>query len=376
MRGVTIVLANYWSLIIILPIAVVALYLVWQATERQPGETPSQATGQRALGASIQDVWDDPPTYIDDFTNMVGTPPRIVMWYQNWEQDSRKHFDPAKMDAVVDRGAMPMVTWAPRDPTAGTAEQPKYALKNIASGRFDDYITQWADDARDWGNSCQVKHQRNAPCPIYLRFAHEMNGNWMPWSPGVNGNTTTDWIDAWEHVHQIFSQEKATNVVWIWSPGAVFGTPETTTCGGDCPSLSELYPTGTDPISGKPYVDWTALDGFNWGTSQSGSRWQTAAQIFGPSYDEITTQVAPDKPFMISEIGSAEQGGDKANWITNTFNTDIPNRLPKTQAVVWFSYDRTAEGETDWRVDTSRASLDAYKAVAASSAWQGLLPSQ
>ena len=85
--------------------------------------------------------------------------------------------------------------------------------------------------------------------------------------------------------------------------------------------------------------------------------------------------MAPDKPFMIAEIGSAEQGGDKASWITNTFNTDIPNRLPKTQAVVWFSQDKTADGETDWRVDTSRASLDAYKAVAASSAWQGLLPS-
>jgi beta-mannanase len=40
--------------------------------------------------------------------------------------------------------------------------------------------------------------------PFYLRFAHEMNGKWQPWSPGVNGNTAARYVIAWRHVHHIF----------------------------------------------------------------------------------------------------------------------------------------------------------------------------
>lgn len=276
---------------------------------------------------------------------MVGTPAHVITYYQNWEQADKKYFDPAKMDAVANSGAMPMVTWASRDPTKG-ANQTTYADKNIVNGKFDPYIKQWADAAKTWGK------------PMYLRFDHEMNGNWFPWSPGVNGNSTADWINAWKHVHDIFVQEGATNVKWVWSPYI--------NCSG-CKPLGKVYP-------GDSYVDWVALDGYNWGTSLSGFTWQTAAQVFGPSYDTITTQVAPSKPFMIAEMASTEAGGDKAKWITDTFNTDIPNRLPKTQAVVWFSSDKTAQGETDWRVDSSQASLDSYKAVASSAPWQGQLP--
>ena len=34
---------------------------------------------------------------------MVGTPPRNVMWYQNWEQSDKKDFDPVKVQMVWTR---------------------------------------------------------------------------------------------------------------------------------------------------------------------------------------------------------------------------------------------------------------------------------
>jgi beta-mannanase len=245
---------------------------------------------------------------------------------------------------------------APRDPALGK-KQPKHALKTIVAGNHDSYIRQWAKDAAAWGKSCQAKRQLASPCTMYLRFAHEMNGTWFPWSPGVNGNTAQEFRGAWKRIHGIFQQEGATNVRWVWSPYI--------NCSG-CSSFSSVYP-------GNSYVDWVALDGYNWGTTLSGSSWQSMAQVFGPSYDAVTA-LAPTKPFMIPEVSSAEKGGSKAEWIRNAFNRDIPNRLPKTKAVVWFSADFTAAGETDWRVNSSAASLEAYKEVAALTSYQGQLP--
>jgi hypothetical protein len=163
---------------------------------------------------------------------------------------------------------------------------------------------------------------------------------------------------------------------------------------GICAELSKsVYPTGQDSATDintgvkhtADYVDWTALDGYNWGTSQSGSTWQTATTIFKPSYDAIvststTTGLAPSKPYMVAETSSAEAGGSKANWITDLYDSAIPNSMPLIRAVVWFSSDKTAQGETDWRVDSldkngNTTALTAYQAVATKeTAWQGYVP--
>ena len=87
--------------------------------KQRPGRFSARATqaiSQRALGAYIQDVWTDPPPYIDSFTTLTDAPPsdppvrpHVVQYYQNWEQDFRKYFDGAKMDAAGNKGAIPMV---------------------------------------------------------------------------------------------------------------------------------------------------------------------------------------------------------------------------------------------------------------------------
>ena len=71
-----------------------------------------------ALGAYIADAPGD-ATKLDHFIGMVGATPGIVMWYQDWEHAGNREFDPAKLNAVVARGAMPMITWEPWDATGG-----------------------------------------------------------------------------------------------------------------------------------------------------------------------------------------------------------------------------------------------------------------
>jgi hypothetical protein len=309
-----------------------------------PSATVAAAT-PIALGAYIAGApWD--PSLIDQFTQLVGVAPSVVMWYQDWAHPGVREFDPVKMDAVASRGAMPMVTWEPWDYTLGV-NQPAYALRKITSGMYDPYITQWAQGAKAWGK------------PFYLRPAQEMNGNWYPWGYGVNGNTPAQYVKAWRRVVGIFRQVGAMNVRWTWSPNV--GGTSGKRRGTASSSYAAFYPGDSD-------VDWVGMDGYNWGTSQSWSAWQDLATVFGATYSALASMTA--KPMLIAETASAEQGGDKASWIATGFLTTILSNFPRIQAAIWFDENK----ETDWRVNSSPASLTAYQQVAQFAAYQGNLP--
>jgi beta-mannanase len=141
-------------------------------------------------------------------------------------------------------------------------------------------------------------------------------------------------------------------VRWVWSPNVA---------NGNTTPFSKVYP-------GDAYVDWVALDGYNWGKTQSWSSWMSFTNVFGPSYSALTRMT--NKPVMIAEVGSAEAGGNKAAWIRQSFLQEIPSKFPKVRAVVWFDVNK----ETDWRVNSSSAALAAFKGVAASPRYQGRLP--
>ena len=104
-------------------------------------------------------------------------------------------------------------------------------------------------------------------------------------------------------------------------------------------------------------MDWICADGYNWGTSQSWSSWRSFDGVFETIYDRLTT-LGPGKPFMIGEFASTELGGDKAAWIRDAA-VRIPTDYPKIKAFIWFNMNK----ETDWRVESSPASLEAFKAA-------------
>jgi beta-mannanase len=107
-------------------------------------------------------------------------------------------------------------------------------------------------------------------------------------------------------------------------------------------------------------VDYMALDGYNY-TGNLAPR-----QVFAASYDELAA-LDPDDPIMIAETGSIEYSG-KANWITDLYMNAIPNRMPRIDLVVWFHVN--VAGIPPFRLDTSQAALDAYRAVADSPEWE------
>ncbi len=303
-----------------------------------PLPTPTNVSAATiALGAYISGApWD--ATKIDQFASMVGATPAIVMWYQDWLHPGVREFDPVKMNAVSDRGAVPMVTWDPWDDARG-ATQPAFALGTILGGTYDAFLRDWARNAATWNR------------PFYLRFAPEMNGDWFSWGVKANGNTSAQYVATWRHVVDIFRQEQAANVRWVWCPNADLNWVP----------FGDLYP-------GDAYVDWVALDGYNWGASQPNDpnkHWTAFADVFGPSYAAILGLT--NKPLMIAETASTELGGDKAQWIAQSLLTELPVRFPRVRAVIWFDENK----ETDWRVNSSSPSLAAYRTVAASPVYRG-----
>jgi beta-mannanase len=278
---------------------------------------------------------------IDAYAALVGQAPGIVMWYQWWGNQSS--VPTGSIDAVKAKGAQALVTW---EPWAGKNPDPVYKLSEIAAGKHDAYITSYARQAASYGKT------------FYLRYAHEQNmvQNY-PWVTGpgnANGNTEADYIAAWRHVHDIFQREGATNVRWVWSPNIkdAWGSPN---------PLANTYP-------GDAYVDWMGMDGYNWGSTVSWSRWKPFSEVFGETYADITT--VSGKPLMIAETGSCEQGGDKAAYIKDMLETQIPNNFPQIKAFVWFQYNK----ECDWRVNSSTAAQAAFKAGISSGSYGGTLP--
>jgi Glycosyl hydrolase family 26 len=271
---------------------------------------------------------------LDAYKEEFGRYPAISMNYRSLDEPLLSESEMADQQA---RGVEPMVTVEPYVGGYGNA----VSLASLASGSYDSYIRAEANVAKSYDGE------------ILVRFAHEMNGSWEPWGPG-HGSTAQDYINAWRHYVSVFREDGATNVRFVWSPNVD---------GGSYP-FSPYFP-------GDEWVDYVALDGYNWGSGGTNS-WQTFAQVFSSSYQTLTQ--LSSKPVMIAETASSEVGGDKAAWIREAFLHTIPQQFPRVAAVVWFDRDFSAVGEQDWRINSSSAAAAAYGEAVSNSLYGGSDP--
>lgn len=287
--------------------------------------TPTPAlSAPMALGAFIPGSHDN-PRLIDAFGRLAGRKPVIVNSYKDW---SSLPFARSELDSIWKRGAVPMITWEPWI-TSGRG----FPLRAIAAGRFDRYLRQAAGSAALWAK------------PLFVRFAQEMNGNWFPWGRGVGGNTPRDFRKAWKHIVDLFRNYGATNVIWVWSPNEDAGRSF---------QFRPLYP-------GDEWVDWVAIDGFNFGGSEA---WPSFTRVFGSTYDRLVAITA--RPVMIAETASTESGGEKAAWIASALGREAP-RFSHVRALVWFDAKMGSRG--DFRINSSAASLHAFRRAVESLAY-------
>ncbi|MFE4397992.1 MULTISPECIES: glycoside hydrolase family 26 protein [Streptomycetaceae] len=265
--------------------------------------TPLLRPSHKYLGAALPDV----PATMDalpGYRDAIGKQPNVLEFYAHWKGG----FDTAGARRIHDAGALPFMAWEPHD----------RSLASIAAGDTDDYVRGVAKAVAKFN------------LPIAVSIAHEMNGDWYPW--GRQAATPEDFVAAWRHVHDLFDQAGATNVIWVWSPNITDPAPNT--------RLEPYYP-------GDTYVDWAGMTGY---FTKTGPK--TFDALYGPTMAEI--RGFSQKPFFISETAS-EQGKRQHADIDQLFSgleahDDIVG-------FVWFNIVKRA----DWRVEAVPDTLAAFK---------------
>ncbi len=197
----------------------------------------------------------------------------------------------------------------------------------ILDGSHDDLIARNARRLRRFGR------------PVLLRWGWEMNGDWYAWGAAKNGRDAEGYARCWRHLHDIFADEGADNVSWVWSPNWNDSPDE------DWNDMAKYYP-------GDEYVDWVGVSGYN-----------LRKELPGRLFDSIYGRYASRKPLMITEVGAVDRGGrTKADWI-GLFAQWV-QKHPAVGGVVWFDTDTHPGYEEKWRIDTDPESLAAFRAMA------------
>ena len=180
--------------------------------------------GSRYLGLYTSQAPFSWATY-DEAATKLSNVPSMVGYFGGWDEGFRAN----AVTRAWDRGMLPMLTWESRPIGSPNSQvdEPEYKLPDIlgdpaagVAGKYDDYIHQYAKDIVATG------------LPLAIRFDHEMNGVWYPWSETtgsgapINGNNPGDYVKVWQHVHDIFEAEGANNlVVWTWAPNVINNLP-------------------------------------------------------------------------------------------------------------------------------------------------------
>jgi hypothetical protein len=223
-----------------------------------------------------------------------------------------------------------MVSWEPWRPVPAALglraqQQPQRGYRNadIAAGARDSYIRRFAGSLARF------------PGTVYLRYAHEMNGFWYPWSHDARG-----YVRAWRRIVRIFRDAGTRNVRFVWSVNPNLYQPR----GERLRNMYRYWP-------GSRYVDAVGSTMINFG----GQKDYSVARLHGALE---TLRSAFRKPVVLTETNTARHG--RARWLQ-----DLRSMLQRTRwirAVVWSQLPSRGKvqrgkliGDTDWDVTADPA---------------------
>ena len=254
-------------------------------------------------------------------------------------------------------GNVPVVTWEPY--LCSSSATPNDVVTRAARGDYDAYLKVWAARMVKFVSGPDGSLGTPDDRRVYIRLAHEMNGNWYPWGAAVGGNSVASYLLMWQRVRGFFRTAglDSRTVQWIW---AVNNEDVGSARAEDC------YP-------GPDLVDWIGIDGYNWGASQSWSSWSAPEQVFGPMVTRLQgLTIKQPKPLALTETASSSSTPGKVDvaakslWITQLF-AYATESTTGARMIVWFNEDK----ETDWAVfggsngdETYRSGRTSYKAYA------------
>ncbi len=273
-----------------------------------PARTPAARVALRPRPVSFLGVYaaGAPPGYkpIAQFAKAAGRQPDLVGYFSSWAQP----FNTAFATTLHDHGSETLVQLDPTDASVAA----------IAAGDYDDYLRTYADSVRDFGH------------PVVIGFGHDMNTRAYSW--GYRHTPPATFVAAWRHLVNVFRQEGADNVTWLWTIEA------------DGPGIGPAAPWWP----GSQYVTWVGIDGFYYRPSD------TFPTLFGPTLAQV--QRLTSEPILLSETAVSPQAGQAAK-IRDLFSGMAAYGL---LGLVWFN-EASAGHQQDWRIQDNRAAKDAFR---------------
>jgi cellulose synthase (UDP-forming) len=184
------------------------------------------------------------------------------------------------IETIRRRGHIPLVVIEPW-PFGIEGLSGETLLSDISDGRYDEAIRLIAKEV--------VKQK---PQSILVRWGHEMELTGLyPWAQG----DPQKYIAAYRHVVDVFRDEKATNILWIWSPAGNSG-------------CQNYWP-------GEEYVDYIGV------TILASEEWDQAAGLVPlRSFATLMTEkywLADlfQKPIIATEVGVSATEDEKSKWL-------------------------------------------------------------
>jgi hypothetical protein len=248
----------------------------------------------------------------------------IFMWYP-------QNIDVVGCNYLISRGITPIISLE-----AGMS------FTSIISGTYDTYFRTFADQLK------QIKGT------VFLRYNHEMNGNWYSWDGfhnGANTTATANYISAWRRVHGIIKTEKqANNALWNW-------------CVNRDSWPNETWNEPMDYYPGDGYVDWIGFDSYDKPYNYTPTKYKSVDEIFGPIYTLLTNAIA-DKPILIGEFASENYGQETDPHKLDFFSQggNLFDKYPRIHAFSYFNSKKENSGRfNNYKYDNPIACLAAFK---------------
>ena len=259
---------------------------------------------------------------VEAVPRIYGEKPAVILTFVGW---SDRPFNRllSTLNAIKSIGAIPMITLEPWMFPSKVG----VSLVDIAQDKENKTIKDFATVLKKYKE------------PVFIRFAHEVNGNWYPWS----GDKNKEYIKAWRKVHDTVTEHAgSTKISWVWSIN-VENLPE------------EPWNIPINYYPGNAYVDAIGIDGYNWGkTKDPWSGWKSFDRIFKTQIKYVRNNFK--KQIFITEMASTTMNEERAGWIKDFFNK-FSRKYSYVPLFIWFNVDK----ELRWNLGSDKNSLDAFK---------------
>ena len=292
---------------------------------------PGTAAAARSFGVYVD------PWHVGEWAGRVGAAPDFVARFEAFSRAAT--IDSFLREAERQGLKRVLVSWEPWQPVPvelGIVEQfraqPGYTNAEIAAGAQDAYITAFAQSLATFKGR------------VDLRYAHEMNGTWYPWSHDPIG-----YRQAWRRIVRLFRTAGAGNVRFVWSPNPSLFLPRRAWRR----SVRVYWP-------GRRYVDAVGSTMINFG---GGKRYAVAR--FLPRLRALHRTFR--KPVLLTEVKTEHRG--RLRWLRSLRR--MLRRTRWIRSVTWFQHTSRGQaqldraGRLDWDVQSDPAAAAILRRIIA-----------